>query len=82
MTVRTIRADYDDEAKVFFIFDSDVPGLLADGAMLEELQGKIAQRFTEMLKGNAHLILDKEKLVGPHEVRLVTYSETRQLFAA
>ena len=49
MTVRTIRADYDDEEKVFYTFDSDVPGLLADGAMLEELQGKIAQRFTEML---------------------------------
>ena len=47
-----------------------------------ELQRKIGERFTDMREGNAHLIVDKSRLDGPHEVRLIAFSETRAPIAA
>ena len=82
MTLWTIWANYDPEAKVWYTCDSEVPGLAAEGVTLDELERKIGERFMDMLEGNAHLILDKSRLQGPHEVRLVAFSETRSQIAA
>lgn len=82
MTLWTIWANYDPEAKVWYTCDADVPGLVAEGETLAELERKIGERFMDMLEGNAHLILDKSRLQGPHEVRLVAFSETRSQIAA
>jgi predicted RNase H-like HicB family nuclease len=82
MTMWTIWANYDPEAKVWYTCDSEVPGLVAEGQTLDELERKIGERFTDMLEGNADLIHDKSRLKGPHEVRLVAFSETRTQIAA
>jgi len=82
MATWTIWANYDSEAKVWHTCDSEVPGLVAEGETLAELERKIGERFTDMLEGNAHLIENKARLTGPHEVRLVAFSETRTLIAA
>lgn len=82
MTLWTIWANYDPEAKVWYTCDSDIPGLLAEGETLAELERKIGERFNDMLEGNAHLIIDKSRLEGPHEIRLVAFSETRSQIAA
>ena len=78
----TIWANYDPDAKVWFTCDSELPGLVAEGETLAELERKIGERFADMLEGNAHLIEDKSRLLGPHEVRLVAFSETRTSIAA
>lgn len=82
MTLWTIWANYDPEAKVWYTCDSDVPGLVAEGETLAGLERRIGERFMDMLEGNAHLIVGKSRLLGPHEVRLVAFSETRSRIAA
>jgi len=82
MTTWTIWANYDPEAKVWYTCDSELPGLVAEGETLAELERKIAERFTDMLEGNAHLIEEKKRLHGPHDVRLVAFSETHTRIAA
>lgn len=82
MQLWTIHANYDPEAKVWYTFDSDMPRLVAEGETLAELERKIGERFNDMLEGNAHLFADKSRLEGPHEVRLVAFSETRTKIAA
>lgn len=78
----TIWANYDPEAKVWYTCDSELPGLVAEGETLDELERKISERFIDMLRGNAHLIEDKSRLKGPHELHLVAFSETRTRIAA
>jgi predicted RNase H-like HicB family nuclease len=82
MTTWTIWANYDPAAKVWYTCDSELPGLVAEGETLDELERKIAERFTDMLEGNAHLIEEKARLNGPHSVRLVAFSETHTQVAA
>ncbi|HET7606610.1 MAG TPA: DUF1902 domain-containing protein [Sphingomicrobium sp.] len=82
MATWTIWANYDPEAKVWYTCDSELPGLVAEGETLAELERKIGERFTDMLEGNSDLIQDKSRLQGPHEVRLVAFSETRTRIAA
>ena len=75
MTVWTIWASYDLEANVWYTCDSDVPGLATEGETLAELERRISERFTAMLEGNAHLIVDKSRLEGPHSIRLIAHHE-------
>ena len=82
MAVWTVHANYDADAQVWYTSDSELPGLVAEAETLAELQRKIGERFTDMLEGNAHLIIDKSRLNGPHEVRLIAFSETRAPIAA
>jgi len=82
MATWTIWANYDRDAKVWYTRDSELPGLVAEGETLAELECKIGERFSDMLEGNAHLIHDKSRLNGPHDVRLVAFSETHTLIAA
>jgi hypothetical protein len=82
MTVWTVRADYDAEEHLWYVYDSDVPGLVGEATTLEELQAKLGSRVLDMLEGNAHLIHDKARLVGPHSIRLVAHYEGQQAIAA
>ena len=82
MTLWTVWANYDPEAKVWYTCDSDLPGLVTEGESLAELERRIGERFMDMLEANADLIIDKSRLEGPHEVRLVAFSETRSSIAA
>lgn len=82
MTTWTVWANYDPEANVWYTCDSELPGLVAEGETLADVERRIRERFPDMIEGNAHLIADKARLEGPHEVRLVAFSETRTQIAA
>jgi hypothetical protein len=51
-----IRAVWDDEAGVWFIADSDLPGLAAEGETLDELHEKLKVLVPELVTLNKHLI--------------------------
>jgi hypothetical protein len=82
MATWTIWANYDPEAQLWYTSDSELPGIVAEAETLAQLERKIGERFPDMLEGNAHLIEDKSRLAGPHELRLVAFSETRRQVAA
>jgi predicted RNase H-like HicB family nuclease len=75
MTVWTVRAEYDPEAAVWWAADSDVPGLAADAATLEELAGKIGAMLSDLLQLNAEQLTDPSRLKGPHRLRIIAHLE-------
>jgi predicted RNase H-like HicB family nuclease len=77
-----VRADYDSEAKSWYVFDSDVPGLSTGADTLEELETKLPDMIVELLELNADLFADKSRLAGPHSFRLVAHHETFRAIAA
>ena len=77
-----VRADYDAEAKSWYVFDSDVPGLSTGADTLEELQAKLPDMIVELLELNEHLVMDKARLIGPHSFRLVAHHEAFHAIAA
>lgn len=82
MTEWTVRADYDAEARHWYVCDSDVPGLSTGAKSLEALAAKLPSMIAELIDHNAHLILDKTRLTGPHNLRLVAHHETSRAIAA
>lgn len=78
----TVRADYDPDARWWYVFDSDVPGLSTGAASLEALEAKLPDMIVELLDLNAHLILAKDRLAGPHSYRFVAHHETQRAIAA
>ena len=77
-----VRADYDPDAKIWYVFDSDVPGLSTGAASLEELEAKLPSMITELLELNEHLFDDKSRINGPHSYRLVAHHEAFRAIAA
>lgn len=51
-----VKAEWDAEAEVWYVAESDVPGLAAEGANLEELLAKLRIVVPELVELNAHLI--------------------------
>lgn len=51
-----IRAHWDEEAKVWFVAESDIPGLSAEGETVEILYSKLCERIPELVALNRHLI--------------------------
>ncbi len=78
----TVRADYDPDAKNWYVFDSDVPGLSTGAATLEALESKLPDMIVELLELNEHLFDDKSRLTGPHRFRLVAHHEAFHAIAA
>ena len=81
MTLWTIRADYDPEAKVWWTSDSEVPGLVAEADTLEQLAEKLEYLVPEMVDANGQFIAP-ERRQGPHEFRLVAHHELQRPAAA
>jgi Domain of unknown function (DUF1902) len=77
-----VRADYDPEAKSWYVFDSDVPGLATGAGSLEELEAKLPSMIVELLELNAHLFADSSRTMGPHSFRLVAHHEAFRPIAA
>ncbi len=77
-----VRADYDPEAKSWYVFDSDVPGLATGADTLEELEAKLPGMIMELLELNADLFDDKSRITGPHSFRLVAHHEAFRAIAA
>ena len=77
-----VRADYDPEAKSWYVFDSDVPGLSTGAATLEELEAKLPDMIVELLELNAEMFIDRGRLAGPHSFRLAAHHEAFHQIAA
>ena len=77
-----VRADYDPEAKSWYVFDSDVPGLATGADSLEELEAKLPSMIVELLELNEDLFDDKSRIAGPHSYRLVAHHEAFRAIAA
>jgi len=66
----TVKAEWDAEAGVWYVAESDVPGLVAEADTLEELAKDLMVLVPEMLELNAHL-LDEPIGVGAVPLHLV-----------
>lgn len=75
MTLWTIRAEYDFEARVWYSIEGDIPGLAADAETLEALAAKAGSMLPDLLEIHADDILDKTRLAGPHRIRIVAFHE-------
>lgn len=71
----SVKAEYDGEARVWYTVEGDVPGLAADAETLEALERKIGPMILDLLEINADLIMDRDRLVGPHHVRIIAHHE-------
>jgi len=75
MVTWTIRAEYDPESHVWWVADSDLPGLTADAPSLEALAAKAGSMISDLLEIHRDLIADKSRLDGPHRIRIIAHHE-------
>lgn len=81
MTLWTLHAAYDPEARVWSTIDCDVPGLVTEGETLERLRDRAAAVMPELIADNADLI-SVDRRVGPHSLRLEAFHESTVPVAA
>lgn len=48
----TIQCEWDDEAKLWYVSESDVPGLVAEAPTVEDLNALLRRRIPELLALN------------------------------
>ena len=82
MSVWTIRAHYDPEAHVWYSVEGDIPGLLANAETLEGLAGKAGEMLPDLLQIHGDDIVDKDRLTGPHRIRVLAFHEQEYDVAA
>jgi hypothetical protein len=51
-----VRVEWDDEAGVWYVSDSDLPGLVAEAETVDALREKVIVRAPELAELNRHLI--------------------------
>lgn len=49
-----VKAEWDDEARVWYTAETDIPGLVVEAPTLEEFSKLVAELTPEMLELNAH----------------------------
>jgi predicted RNase H-like HicB family nuclease len=49
----TVHCTWDAEASVWFVSETDVPGLVTEAATVEEMSRKLEQMIPELLEANA-----------------------------
>ena len=54
----TVHAEWDSEAEVWFVSESDVPGLVTGAATLPELLTKLKAMIPELIELNRHRLDD------------------------
>lgn len=81
MTVWTITANYDPEAKVWYSIEGDMPGLLIEGDDVDHLAARAGPMLLDLLEINAD-ILTPEQLQGPHTIKVVAHDERAFAVAA
>jgi hypothetical protein len=75
MTLWTIRANYDTEAKVWYSIEGDIPGLAVDADTLEALAEKAGAQLPDLLEIHADEFIDPSRLSGPHSIRIIAHHE-------
>lgn len=48
----TVHCEWDAEAKVWYVADSDVPGLAAEAPTVEAMQAVLLERVPELVRAN------------------------------
>ena len=56
MRQKTVKAEWDADDGVWYVAESDVPGLAAEAASVEELVVKLRVLVPELVEANAHLL--------------------------
>lgn len=82
MTLWTIRAQYDDEAHVWYSVEGDLPGFAADADTIEGLVEKAAAMMPDLLEIYESEMLDRSRLQGPHAIRVIAFHEAEYPVAA
>lgn len=63
-----VTACWDDEAKVWYVDETDVPGLATEAPTVEKLIERIMAVFPELIAANRHLINDAHDVDLPLSV--------------
>lgn len=82
MAIWTIRAQYDDEAKVWYSTEGEIPGLAADADTLEALVAKAGAMLPDLLEIHRDEFVDPARLKAPHSIRIVAFHEREYPVAA
>jgi predicted RNase H-like HicB family nuclease len=67
----TVKAEWDAEAEVWFVSESNVPGLVTGAATLPELLTKLQAMIPELIELNHHMLGD-DAIEGDIPVELIT----------
>lgn len=51
-----VTAEFDEEANIWYVAESNIPGLSAEGATPEELYAKVSELLPELIEDNWHEI--------------------------
>ncbi len=81
MSIWTVHANYDAAERIWYIVDTDVPGLTTEGESLERLGERVTAVLPELLELNAHE-LSEDQRQGPHQLKLVAFHEAMLPVAA
>lgn len=73
-----VRAIWDDEANVWSVDESDIPGLCAWATSIPELRRKVAELAPELIELNAHLLHNGD----PRKVPISLIAHTEQSIRA
>lgn len=52
----TVRCEWDEDARVWYVSESNLPGLAAEGETVDEVIGKLHTLVPELVALNAHLL--------------------------
>ena len=70
-----VRAAWDDEAKVWYVQESDIPGLATEAGTLEELRRKVPLMIRDLLEG-------EDESPAEIEIDFIAYAHDRVTIAA
>ena len=62
-----VKASYDDDAKVWYVSDSELPGLCSEADTLDELIARVQLVAPDLVKCNSDLDESKGKLLLNYE---------------
>jgi predicted RNase H-like HicB family nuclease len=77
----TVRADYDADDGVWYVVESDIPGLAVDGETVAILGEKAGAHLPDLLDIHRD-DLTPAQLAGPHSIRIIAHHEQQFDIAA
>lgn len=63
-----INVQWDDEARVWYVEDSNVPGLVAEASTVEAMQALLRVRVPELLELNMPELLESREARSSYEI--------------
>jgi predicted RNase H-like HicB family nuclease len=68
-----VRAEWDNEANVWYVAETDLPGLAVEGDTLEEFTENVRESAIDLVELNADLI----GVDGPYPIEITTHQEMK-----